>query len=356
MRLTNLNKEGLQMKRMNNACLALTIKIGVLAVALPLLLSPTWAAEPLPKSLALGTSSLGSSVYVQSAKLADILHKYLGIDMTVEAIGGPDANVRALDAGKIQLMTGSSLAPAHAFLGKHAYAGHKVALRLIAQGYFTNRYLIVQPDIKSPQDLRGKLFIGEKPGTEDYRWITDALFKIYGLSEDDVKIVSTGSTKESIAAYRLGRVHGFICGGGTPLGSLLELQQQREFTILRIDDKIDAILAELPPGFTTNVIPTGTYKNVQEDRVQVALRMGFVCRQDLSDEAVYQIAKTFYEHFDEFKTAHKTAKEWGMERTAVNGTLAFHEGAIRYYKEVGVWSPEAERIQKKFLMQIGESK
>ena len=155
------------------------------------------ASEGLPKALAIGTSSLGSSAYVQTVGLANLLHKYLAIDVTVEAIGGPSANVNALNSGKIALMTGSSLEPSHAFLGVESFAGKRVPLRLMAQGYATFRYLIVAPDIRSPKDLKGKVFIGEKPGTVDYKWVSDALLEAYGLTAKDIKIVPTGSTNES---------------------------------------------------------------------------------------------------------------------------------------------------------------
>ena len=52
---------------------------------------------------------------------------------------------------------------------------------------------------------------------------------------------------------------------------------------------------------------------------------------------IYQITKTLYEN--RAKIAHPAAKKFITEKNAARFTgTDFHPGAIRFYKEIGIWA------------------
>jgi TRAP-type uncharacterized transport system substrate-binding protein len=52
---------------------------------------------------------------------------------------------------------------------------------------------------------------------------------------------------------------------------------------------------------------------------------------------------------------HQTFKEWTHEAMLnPKMTVPYHDGAIRFYKEVGKWTPELEQAQKELLQTAGK--
>jgi len=42
-------------------------------------------------------------------------------------------------------------------------------------------------------------------------------------------------------------------------------------------------------------------------------------------------------HYDEYKTADPGSIGWAMDRQVFRWVVPFHEGAVRYFKSIGVW-------------------
>ena len=65
---------------------------------------------------------------------------------------------------------------------------------------------------------------------------------------------------------------------------------------------------------------------------------------DADADWVYNFAKALDESYDLYKDAHAKLKEWKIEIAGVPPADApFHEGAVKYYKEKGVWKTEHDR-------------
>ena len=72
----------------------------------------------------------------------------------------------------------------------------------------------------------------------------------------------------------------------------------------------------------------------------------------LSDEAAYQVMKSIWESYDEYKGAHPWARLWShkkMTKGLGEAVAPLHSGAIRFYKKQGVWSDKATERQLKLL-------
>ena len=69
----------------------------------------------------------------------------------------------------------------------------------------------------------------------------------------------------------------------------------------------------------------------------------------MPDDVVYHFTKAFFENLKQFYPVHASAKEYTLKGSLEDPTIPFHPGAIRYYKEVGMWTPELEATQKELL-------
>jgi TRAP-type uncharacterized transport system substrate-binding protein len=69
----------------------------------------------------------------------------------------------------------------------------------------------------------------------------------------------------------------------------------------------------------------------------------------LPEQVAYLITKTVMSHYDDFKLVHEDAKYWTAKESLRHFSVPFHPGAVRYYKEIGAWTPYYEKIQKGLL-------
>ena len=178
--------------------------------------------------------------------------------------------------------------------------------------------------------------------------VADAMLKAYGIDKQEVTYVQTASTTETEDAMISGSVDAAVIPGGVPTGNIMKLVERIKTKFVNIPaDKMKIILDFLGPDFSEAIIPAGTYKDQNTDLFFPALGNIMVVRADFPEEAVYWMTKALFDHHDEFKSVHSAAKDWNIENTLLNFNIPLHPGAIRYFKEKGVWMTAQEARQKK---------
>ncbi|OLN22241.1 hypothetical protein BTO30_10865 [Domibacillus antri] len=300
-------------------------------------------------SVRIGTSSSGSPFYTVGVGLSNIMSKHdPGFNMTVEPVGGSHPNVFALDTDRVDFAITNSLAAEDGFKGVAPFE-KKVDVRLVAQGQASVRQLIVRKDsgIDSPGDLKGKKIIADRPAMPEIAKIMNAALDVYGVSKDDVTIISTTDSPEVLEALELGNVDAAFFPASLHAATLSELFSDEEFKLISFDEeKADAILEQLPKAVHKFVIPGGTYPNHEEDVTAFALNTYLVAQGDLEKDAVYRLTKTMFDNYGEFSALHSSAKDWTVEHSLTDPVIPFHEGAIQYYQEIKAWNPEMDAIQQ----------
>ena len=84
-----------------------------------------------------------------------------------------------------------------------------------------------------------------------------------------------------------------------------------------------------------------------------------LANKDLPDDFVYQLLKYSYdtEYRADFELVHVSIpKGVTLERAVMGPTIPYHAGAVKYYKDMGVWTSELDNWQKDMLKKLGEKK
>ncbi len=309
----------------------------------------TATTAPRRPAVSFGTSSLGSAFYSLSIGMADILTRNTGISVTVEPVGGSDANMRSLRDGKVDLAMLNSHSVVAGFSGTGQFAEDgKIRVALVAQGQLSLRQIVARKAsaIETPFDLTGKRFIAHRRALSDIARFREALLKAYNLSEDKVTILETAETNEAIEALKIGSADAAILPGGVPASFLTDLSQTTDVHFVSItDDRLKIILKDLGPAFVKGVIPAETYRGQDTDVTVPAMRAVLIASPKLSPQVVYELTRALMTNSEKIQAVHSAGKEWTVENSLSNPPIPFHPGAARYYKEVGAWRSELQELQ-----------
>jgi len=91
------------------------------------------------------------------------------------------------------------------------------------------------------------------------------------------------------------------------------------------------------PLYYKLVIPKGTYSGLDKD-VPVAGVANILASTDKLDETLaYNIVKALFEHKADLVAVHKEAEKLTLESAVAGSPIPYHPGAIKFYKEKGVW-------------------
>jgi TRAP transporter TAXI family solute receptor len=293
------------------------------------------------KALSFGTSSVGGPFYTMSVVIANVLTKYSGISVTVEATGGSDATVRGIGAKKVDMGMLNASSAVDAYFGRGAFAKTgKIPLAIIAQGQDSLRQIVARSDagISSIKDLTGKKIIARRKALPEMEKILLVLLEAYGVDKKHVTILETAETNEAIEALKVGTADAAMIPAGVPASFLLDLAQSTKITFLSLpEDKLKIVYERLGEAFHTGIIPPNTYRGQNYEVKTPAMASVIAVHANLPEEVIYRITKTLFEHHDEIKAGHAGGKDWNLKKTLEHPPLPFHPGAIRYFKEVGAW-------------------
>ena len=129
---------------------------------------------------------------------------------------------------------------------------------------------------------------------------------------------------------------------GPPTSAITKLMSANgdKFTLLNVTDEE----AEKMDGgrglWVPYTIPAGTYPGVDEDVQTIAQPNFLAVNGDVPEEHVYLLTKTLYETLPFLQAIHPATKAMAVEQAMAGLPVPLHEGAIRYYKEVGLEVPD----------------
>jgi TRAP transporter TAXI family solute receptor len=313
-------------------------------------------AQQLPPVLSIGTSSVGSFQYVASSAVASVISKYTPMKATVRSMAGTAAWFPLIATKDLELGMLNNWEAEKGYFGESIYTklsgGKGFSIRLVAVGIWNSISSIVAGDsgIYKISDLRGKRVAGNYP-TVSFQLQTEALLANGGVKWSEIIPVSVSTLAEGIKAVIEGRAD---AAGTIRLGVPLveELYTKRGARFLPLDPSPEAMkrVYEKFPGYPVKVAPGPGNRGIEKEQYMYAFDDNLIGREDLPDEAVYLIVKALWENYKDLGSVHVLLKDWTPQRFVSNKALIpYHPGAIKFYKEKGVWTDEMVKLQEALL-------
>ena len=120
-----------------------------------------------------------------------------------------------------------------------------------------------------------------------------------------------------------------------PHKSVLKVGSAQPVMMLSLsEDAISKVSAAT--GADPYTIKAGAYEWLDSDINTVALGAELVVSDAMSDEDAYNITRALIENVDKIQGVHKAMQALTPELMASQNVIAYHPGALKYYKEAGL--------------------
>src|ERR1051326_7740663 len=185
--------------------------ISILAAIL--LLTGIARAQPLPKSIAIGSNPAGSLFYSLASGLAKVISEASPMQAQVQPYAGTSTFVPLFDSGELELGVVNAVDMGMVYQGQKLKVGggnpfpHVASSRLLMRGSPLRSSLIVRKDspIKTIGDVKGKRVTGEYPAQLAVWYNVFGSLSNGGLTWSDVKVVPVPAVNEGVDALIQGR-------------------------------------------------------------------------------------------------------------------------------------------------------
>jgi len=305
------------------------------ATAAPIATVPPAAVPTLAgtRRLSVGTGAVGGVFYVYGGGMASVLGKNInGMQVTAESTAGSVDNLKLLNTKKGDLALAFSDTSYDALKGDGQFkALGPTPVKALAVLYFAFNHLVVfdESGIKTVADLKGKKVSTSSPGTGS-EIVAVRTLEAAGLDPDkDITRERLGA-QESANAMKDRKIDAFFFHGSN-IAAIIDLAATPGVKIRLIAqaDLVPKIAAKYGPVYSVGVILKGVYKGVDVDTQAVASTTLLVVRDDFPEDVAYWITRTLFEKKSDLVLVHKSAEEL----TSTGSSVAFHPGAIKYFKE-----------------------
>ena len=310
---------------------------------LTLTLAAGCSDAPRGQFLSIATGGTGGVYYPYGGGIAKILNDNLpGIRATAEVTAASVDNLKLIRDGRADLAFALADTLAEAVAGRGPFAGRAIPAASLAVLYTNYTHVIVlgSSAIHRIADLKGQVVSIGSPGSGT-EIIATRILRAAGLDPDaDVTRQGLG-VSESAGALKDGKIAAFFWSGGLPSAAVQDLAHTTGITIRMIPtgDLVARLQREHGTLYSAATVPARSYPGIDGDVPVVGVDNVLVANASMPEPLAYDVTRLLFEKQTELAGIHPEARNLSLERAAGAGPAPFHPGAIRFYREKGVWKP-----------------
>ena len=285
------------------------------------------------------TAGTASTFYPISATVCQLWNDNIeGMRAVATPSGGGIDNLNQAYDGEAQIGIANANLVYQAQEGIASFEGYaNDKLRIFAGLYINPNQVVVTKasGIEGLADLIGKKISIGAAGSTTVDEASVHLGSI-GKTLDDIKAeyMDTSAAADAISNKLL---DGVWIMAGTPNSAVTQIMTTTESKIMPITaDQVEALKADYP-WYAACEIPAGTYAGQDEAVPTSGVKLTLFVTADVDEETVYQMTKVFWENWDTLTETHAALRK-ADPKQACNDVagVAIHEGAARYYREIGI--------------------
>jgi len=294
------------------------------------------------QTVSISTLPPGSVNNVQTQAIAKTVQKAAGIQMRVVTFNSPYASMGAVQAGQAGFTFMSNDEIGIAVRGRDEHKGKPMdKLRMAAVVFPFKVGILVRKDsgINSVAELKGKRFPVGWQGFPQGIALSNAMLATAGLSLDDTNGVPTANLLRAADDFKAGRLDATVFAIGAPKMAEVDASVGIKFLSLENNDKTRAAMAAVRPEYTiAPQEPLPHLNGVIGTTNLMQYAMTVAASADVDEETVYKVVKALHQNKDDLVASHPSFMAMNPAQLALQAPgITYHPGAIRYYREVGIW-------------------
>ena len=309
-----------------------------------------------PQIVSIICHDIGSSAYMQLASLADVLMKKTNLRMRIIPGATETGRLFAVRSGSIDFGF-SGLAMILGFYGMDEFADPAWGpqdIQCIWRVLLPGIALVTAADanIKTPYNLKGKR-VYWVPGQSSLNMNNTAFLAFANLTWNDVKRVEFPSYGKALNAIKEN-----LCDAGyaTPTApvvyDLAASPRGVYYPEFPESDKEGwARMTKVAPYMKAFKVTQGAGLSEKDSRIMPAYANSLWTYKQKDPDLVYQLAKAIHKKFDLYKGIQAAMPYWDIKYALdfIGFPATYHEGGVRYFKEINAWTPQHEAWQQKVL-------
>lgn len=293
------------------------------------------------QNLSIATGGTGGVYYPMGGGLAAVLSKHVpGMSATAEVTGGSVDNLKLIGTGKPYVGFSMADAAKDASVGEDKFKGKPIDLRTLLVLYPNQMHVatVESTGIKTMRDLKGKRVSTGSPGSAT-EVMAFRLLEAAGLDPNkDVKRERL-SVAESVNAVKDRKIDAFFWVGGLPTAAVTDLANSPGMKIVMVDtaDEVPAMNKKYGNLYFPSTITKQTYNGMAKDNNVAAVANILVVSSAMSDAEAYKIVKAVFDNQLDLVRSHAEYRNVKLEnQKASSSPVAYHPGALKYFKEKGI--------------------
>jgi len=296
----------------------------------------------------IATNAQGSLYYSVGSAVAAVMQQKAGIQARVQPTSGSSAYAPLVNRGEIEFGLMNSIDVLNAITGVENFKGRKLPdIRLVGAMFLIPVGMGVPNDhpAKSVKDLKGLRVPSTFTSQTTIIMVQGAVLASGDIAERDMKPFPVPDYVKGMRALGEGKVDTAMFGLGTGAAQEVHvaLASRGGLRFLPIDTSPEGIARMkkvMPTAFPKTYQPSPGYPGIVGPTTIMAYSSFLVASTNVSDDMVYKATKALYENKPMLESTSATLKSFEPREMAEPSDAIYHPGAIKFYKEVGLWPPK----------------
>ena len=291
-------------------------------------------------NISIGTAPTGGAFFVVGGAIAAVVGENtseIGWEVTAESTKGTQENIRRLVSGELEFALANAAISYFAVRGEGAWKTEHPIRAVMTLAPNVGLFITPQSSgIRKIQDFAGKrIVVG--PAGAGFEYFLKPILSAHNITYEDFSPLNSTYTgaRELLAD---GSAAAAFMGGAIPTPAVTQAVTSQDIFFIPFDEAAKQSLFEKYPFFNAITIPADAYQGQTEPFASMNVgSMHLITAETVDENIVYEFTKTLYTHRAEVVKRHGAGRAINPKNVVKDTGTPFHPGAIRFYREIGIW-------------------
>jgi hypothetical protein len=296
------------------------------------------------QTIGIGSTKAGAVSQITATISKAVSESGMGVQMRKQTMGGTQQYIPVVNAGELAFGISNISQYWMAVTGTGLSAPTKYEnLRLVTNMMkFTVSFVVPNDSgIRTVSDLKGKRLAAGFKAAPLFSNIHAGGLATVGLSYDDVKKIPIVGLVQHWRALMQGKVDGVIAAAGSGFVKQMNAKVKggiRHISFPNTKEALAAMHKHFPKTFWSEVKPRKGLTGVREPTNFITYDYMLWTHKGLSNDTVYKVTKIMHKEAAKLKEGGPLWRSYqDNANMAKDHGTPYHPGAVKYYKEAGLW-------------------